>query len=178
MKTPPSPRPSSAFTLIELLVVVAMMGILLVLVIPAWNHISVGMTLTRASDSLGDAIVMARQEASSQGREVRIVFLNQGTNENRGFQVMKITQNADGTTNSNAITRKIWLPDSVMLSETASPLLNVEADFKGFRFRGGGKPGSLSSTNNYLTLKPNQTTNNFIVLQVNPLTGRVQKYQP
>ncbi len=68
---------SKAFSMIELLVVMAVIGILLVLTVPSMTNISRSMSLSRAGQSLADAIFLAQQQAVTRNRRtyVRLIKL-------------------------------------------------------------------------------------------------------
>lgn len=182
-----------AFSLTELLVVMGVLVLLVALTVPAWNHIARGMTLAGAGDLLGDAIALARQESSAKNREIRVVFFRENT-ENaeepppfRAFQVFEIAPSAEDGNATNAITRRTRLPDAVVIHEPESPLVSLvssetEEVWEGFRFRAGGRPRDIAADANYLTLHPagfaGDEPANFMVIQVNPVTGRVRKFQP
>ncbi len=179
----PPPFVASGFSLMELLTVIGVFAILAALALPAWDAVT-GMQLKAASDSLGDAISVARQIASSKGRETRIAFTRETENGNRirAFQLVEVVRGPGGAVSTNRISRNARLPDSVVLNEDESPLLADWGGWQGLRFRPGGRPEGLFPTNNYLVLHPKtfagQQPANYIVLQVNPVSGHVQKYQP
>lgn len=174
-----------AFSLIELLVVITIVIIFLVLVVPSWNHISNSMSLSQAADRLSEGISLARWDAMTKGRESRILFSRED-GKLSSFRVLEVLQLADGTWSTNALTRTIRLPDSVAISDSGSPILTLSGIGEGFVFRVNGRPYSLAgaplTTNSYLTLQPKNfsgsTPKNFIILQVNPVTGQIQSYQP
>jgi len=174
----------TGFTLLEMLVTIAIIGILLALSQSGWKVIS-AMDLKNAGDSIADAVSIARQHASSKNSETRIAFFQtaeDGKTSIRSFQVLEAGRKPDGTPFQRGVTRKYRLPDSVILHGEESLLAADQGDWVGFAFKPGGRPQGLSQANNYLVLYPRtfagEKPANYIVLQVNALTGRVQKYQP
>jgi len=180
----PAPARAEAFTLVELLAVVATIAVLAALSLSGWRAVS-GMQLKSAAEAISDAVSLAKQTSSATGRETRVAFFYEaedGLNRIKGYQVQEVIVDSDGTPMVKGLTRKFRLPDSVVFDENNSPLLADKGDWSGFRFRPGGRPDRLSYSNNYLRIHPRSFPGpepaNYIFIQVNPLNGRVQQYQP
>lgn len=176
-----SPDVRSAFSLVELLVVLAILGIVAAFAVPALDWALRGTNLTRAGQLLGDRIALARQEAVTRSRDVRVGFY-EGTDSGwQAFQIFRIEQDSTGLITEVPITKRINLPVGVVISgDTAlSPLISNT----GFRFRGNGHlERSINSENNFLTLVNSQDAgsppSNYYTLQIHPLTGKVATYRP
>lgn len=183
MKHAPS-HPSGAFTLIELLVVVAILAVLLSFSIGSWKVVA-SQEMRTGAESIAGAITTARQHAISHNRKTRLVFYRVGTGDDalvREYQVIELVRESSGNVTPKPISRKWRLPESVVIEEEDSPLIADHGGWEGLEFNGGGRPSGLTLVNGYLLLQPRNapgsTTDNYIVLQVNALTGRVHLYQP
>lgn len=98
MKTQPK---TPAFSLIELLIVIALLVLLMVLAVPAFNSIAQGSGMKRAIGGLGDSIEAARTEAMAKSTWVWL-GLADTTIENPGKNAQLtavIVVSRDGTTN-------------------------------------------------------------------------------
>ncbi len=190
-----------AFTLVELLVVVAILCVLMALSLPALNSALAGSNLTRGSQFMEDAFLLARQEAVSKNREVEVRFYSFPVNGAAGWraaQVFRVEQ-ASGAASLVPVDRVVPLPNDIVISSSAalSPLLSADASiqgtvvlpgygsatYAGFRYRPDGSTGSVvTSANNFLTFQeandPASPPKNYCTLQINPVTGKVSSYRP
>ncbi len=188
MKTRTStPRPAkaeAAFTLAELLTVVAIITLLMTLSTAGWKVVS-SMELTGAAESMSGAFSTARQHAVAHNRQTRVAFFreaSEGKNPIRTYQVVEVVRKADGTDSVRGITQKFRLPESVMLDEENSPLVADQTTWEGVALRPNGQPRNPGIATGYLVLQPRRYAGdrpaNYIVIQLNPLNGRTQLYQP
>lgn len=180
-----TPKTWGAFSLVELLLVIAMLGILLVLVIPAITSISSNFQVTRQGQIVADNLVLARQMATSRNRDFELRFFETPGSEPRwSFQIMEV-----GT--GKSASRKYVFPDPVIINKALSPLVTGAtstgttngATWYAIRFRSNGRiAASLDNSNNYLTIQLRSAeTNapaNHSTLQINPVTGRIASYRP
>src|SRR6185503_15072318 len=71
----------AAFSLIELVTVIAIIGIILGIVVPAWSGMGRGKALVTAGNLVNDMADLARQHAMSRNTlSALLVLANQGTN--------------------------------------------------------------------------------------------------
>ena len=196
---PRVPHGPTAFSLVELLVVVGIVAIMLALVIPAFTQIRVAGSLTQGGRVLADQIALARQEASTQNRdiEVRIVDIRAPTGGSAVYGAVQLWMRGEPAT--GPIARIEQLPDRVIVSSDTklSPLLYTSATLSGtdafgglgtrayigFRIRADGTlDAPISLANNFLTLQSANDTkklpDNYFTVRVNPVTGQVTIHRP
>ena len=189
-----------AFSLIELLIVVAIMSLLVALSIPAMNSIAQGSGVTRGGQTVGDMIILGRQEAVSKNRDVemRIIRVPASQSGNTGGLVaMQLWELTDAS--ARPLSKVSRLPQGVTISSnlTMSPLLSADSsvrnttnfaglgncEYLGFKIRPNGMlVGSVTTNNNFLTIGSASDTQvppaNYYTIRVNPITGRVNIYRP
>lgn len=193
-------RLRGGFTLTELLLVVAIMVVLMSVTLPAFTSIAMGTNLSRAGQLIGDQISLARQEAMTRNRDVRVQFfpnLVKGGVTNYGVQIFRVEEGTDGEQLIPA-SRMVLLPAGLRVNDNLSPLTKADAALSGsmtnvaqygtvqssgFKFRPNGAPGSaVNAANNFLTLQrsgdPGDQPDNFYTIQINPVTGKVTVYRP
>lgn len=176
------------------------MAILMVLVRPAVQSISVGSNLTRAGGIIGDTMALARQEAVTKNRAVEVRFYKlrdgAGATNWRGIRILRMDESAQGPV-TNVVSRMAVIPDGVIISTNSqlSPLLTAgitnsetlpnygNVEYAGFRFRPNGAVANpINDANNFVTLHNINATGappaNFYTVQVNPTTGKVSVYRP
>jgi uncharacterized protein (TIGR02596 family) len=185
MKAQTISSPRSGFSLVELLVVIAILVLLAAVSLPAFNSVTRGSNLQRAGQMIGDQFALARQEAVARNRDVMVQFYETTDVINPGWrqvQILRVEQSATGEVHDVQVSRKLTLPDGIVIAtnHSLSPLLGSSG---AVRFRASGSvAGSLSPTNNYLTLisagDDDNPPKNFLTLQLNPLTGKAAHYQP
>lgn len=186
----------SAFSLIELLVVVAIIGILAALSLPALGSIQRASSVNRGGQALSDAIISARQEASSRNRNIEVRVIATGNPPDyRAFQ----TWISDDRGVMGPLGKITPLPEGALISTDSqlSPILQANADLAGatnfgslgscsyvsLRIRAGGLPDpGITTTNNFLTVRA-LTDNanppvNYYTVRLSPATGRVTIHRP
>ncbi len=190
-KNPKNRRP--AFSLIELLVVIAIAGVLVALSTAAFSSIARGSKLTASGRQLQSEISLARQQAVTFHREVEVRIFptaRHGASEWNGLQIFA----CEGTNDWVPLRRPTVLPEGVTMDTNASTLLKTPPvmgsasfgsygvqNYKAFRFRAGGNTQpDLTATNNSLKLQNSKqvSPDNFFVIRITPVNGRVTAHQP
>jgi uncharacterized protein (TIGR02596 family) len=199
MTAPFQGRRRSAFSIIELLVVVGIIGVLMVLMLPAVSSLMRSSDLTRAGQMLADQVNLARQMASAQSTviEVRLIEIP-GRTGYTGIQIWK----ADSTGTPKAARPLARLPQAVAISANpahsaaignmndtkgkmpaGSPVAN--ADYVALQIRPSGfVTPVIGMSSLFFTVMPEARTTtaslpaNYFMLQINPLTGAPLVYRP
>jgi uncharacterized protein (TIGR02596 family) len=178
------------FSLIELLAVVAVLGILLVLVTPAFNSIATSSSITQATNLISGQIELARQLAAVRNRTIELRFLKK-TGE--PFSALQLWW--PGL--SLPAEKPVVLPQGILLNESLSPWLATMgngtmpvgtswagATYRSFSIRPSGAlvspPAAADRKNLYLTISAREeaTPSNYATIQVNPDTSRPILYRP
>lgn len=177
------------FSLIELLAVVAVLGILLVLVTPAFNSIATSSSITQATNLISGQIELARQLAAVRNRTIELRFLKKTDEPFSALQLWwpSLDQPAE---------KPVVLPQGILLNESLSPWLATmgngtvpvgawkEATYRSFSIRPSGAlvspPAAADRKNLYLTISAREeaTPSNYATIQVNPDTSRPILYRP
>jgi uncharacterized protein (TIGR02596 family) len=187
----------TGFSIIELLVVVAILGVLMVLTLPAVSSIMQSSDLTRAGQMLADQVNLARQMASAQSAvtEIRLIELP-GRTGYTGIQIWK----ADSAGTLKAARPLARLPQAVAISRNPahsaaigslveskmpaeSPVAN--ADYVSVQIRPSGFVTPVMGMNSlfFTVMSESKTADsslpaNYFMLQINPLTGAPLVYRP
>lgn len=197
MKTALRQPGRTGFSIVELLVVVAILGVLMVLTLPAVSSLMQSSDLTRAGQMLADQVNLARQMASAQSTvtEVRLIELPDRTGYT-GIQIWK----ADSAGTLKAARPLARLPQAVAisanpahsaalasLSESKMPAGGsaANADYVALQIRPSGfVTPVIGMSNLFFTVMPEARTAtaslpaNYFLLQINPLTGAPLVYRP
>lgn len=113
-----------ALSLLELLVVTALLGILAVMVVPAFVAIAQGSGMKRAVSDVSDSLEQARTLAMAQSTWVLVGFSQDSTTLPHNLTIMAVASK-DGTTNTAAanltpLGKAIKVDNVQILSETTS----------------------------------------------------------
>lgn len=189
----------------ELLVVIAIIGILAVLVAPAFKGISSGNALTQSAARVVAEVDLGRRIAMSENAQIELRFfrLPDGGGSDSDYQTIQLFRVRDGV----PVRNPQRISDSVvMMSDLQySTLLSTEnpnagtatfhgqsdIPYKAVRFTPSGATnldprGAADGADRwFLTLKMRNATpgdgrpaDNFITVQIDPVTGRAKTFQP
>lgn len=185
------------FSLVELLIVVAIMSVLLLLTIPAFNAVLEANKITEGARLVTGELDTASQLASARNRTIEVRLIRKPGDTY--FTAIQLWW-PDGVFSPAG--RAVGLPTPLVIlgDNTLSPLPGTDGMFAGtmpaggtyggnpytaFRIRASGmvEPFPTSRAAFYLTLAPDRyagggTPINYATLQINPDTGRTMMYRP
>ncbi len=125
-------RQVTAFTLLELIMVMAIVGILAVFVVPAFNSINRASSLTNSAALVVDQLTRARQEALSQNRivEVRFYKLPGEVGTSPAYRAFRIYIYDESVQFASPLTAVLKLsPGMIILEDRSfSTLLNADSN--------------------------------------------------
>lgn len=180
------------------MIVVAILGILMVVTLPAISSISQSSDLTRGGQMLADQVNLARQMASAQGTVVELRLIKLAGRD--GYSAIQVWKSDSSGTNTRAARALATLPQGAAISGN----LQLSAAFSALptgTMPAGGTAGNapyaamqirpsgivtpvLSMSNLFFTVVPASLANNsqrpanYFALQINPLTGVPLVYRP
>jgi uncharacterized protein (TIGR02596 family) len=190
-----------AFTLIELLAVMAVAGILLSVVLPAFQSIGDAAKIRQAAAGVIDQVDAARQWAEVNGATVQLRLLRApGQSNYTGIQMWSGDEKL-------ILDKPVGLPDGIAIQANSalSPLLGgmssgkmpgtasltagsrwAGGEFAAFRVRPSGAielASGVARSNLYFTLAPERSAAvadpvNYATIQLNPDTARPILYRP
>jgi len=189
------PSLKKAFSLIELLTVMAILALLLVMVVPSLNSLSDSNNLTVGGQALADQLNAARQNAASRNRAVEFRLIKQ-TAGTPGYSAIQLWMTPDKGT-PIPLTRVLPLAKNVVVSEN-SQLSGILKTAKTDTMTVGGANATYAAfqvlpngivlpvipmTDSYLTIVPlrlaaENKADNYVTVQVNPITGTPLVYRP
>lgn len=192
----------AGFSLVEMLVVIAIIALLAVLTIPAFQSIAFGSSLARGGQMVADQLALARQLAASRNGQVqvRVIWL---PGNPPGYQAMQLWGQGSTPEEFLPLSQMAVLPEGVAVASNAvlSPLLNDSGlvsiqdsavfggrgrlDYRGFRFKAGGRTDlPYNASNAFLTVVAARDAgksalpDNYCLVQIDPVSGRVKTYRP
>jgi uncharacterized protein (TIGR02596 family) len=193
------------FSLIELLVVMGIVILLMALVIPSFQSVGRAQALTGGASQVVGSLDLARQIALAENRQIEVRFYKAndalgGNSAFRAFRVMQVQGNQARQKLQRLPTGIIFDSDpnfSTLLS-AANPNGGSESipgqsntEYKSVRINAEGRttldPLGVNSGDDewFLTLRSEtgastngKPANNFITVQIDPLTGRSRTFQP
>ena len=118
-----APSPQPGFTLIELMVTLAVVGILVVVAVPAMVFMINSNRLAGTTGELTSSLQLARSEAVRRGASVTICGSTNGTDCNSTDWSNWIVTGADSTTGDVEVIRDVSATGSVQLSGPATGIV-------------------------------------------------------
>jgi len=176
-------RPRFAFSLVELLVVMAIIGILTAVTFTAVNGVRSGRNLSTASDMVLDHFMLARQNALTKNARVRWQIVSVPDDRNgdaSAFRRLQLEIFDAAARQWKPLRRPASLPLTIFADPARSTLLtnNAAGATNAVVFLSSGRTWLNPNGNYTLTLCDDKNTNNFITLQLDPLSGRCRTFQP
>lgn len=184
-----------AFSLIELLMVMGILALLLVMVVPSLNSLSDSNNLTIGGQALADQLNAARQNAAARNRAVEFRLIKQGTGTS-GYSAIQLWMTPDKGT-PIPLTRVLPLAKNVVVSENSQlsallktaktgtmPVSGANAPYAAIQVLPNGIVlPVIPMADSYLTIVPlrlatQNKADNYVTVQVNPITGSPLVYRP
>ena len=184
------------FSMIELLLVITIMALLVAVTVPAVQGLMNGRNLGDAGGVITSQLELARQTAIARNAAVQwqiVKVPDLRTGDPVAFRLIRSLILEPGSREWRPIGRSEWLPKSTWVDEDAarSPMLVMQTNTSDLPssiaasnsiasfviFDGAGRVG-VDTTNNWLTVVGRGNTNNFITVQIEPVSGRVRTYRP
>lgn len=175
----------TAFSLIELLVVVAIMSALLALSGIGFQGIRSGQNLKQAGETVVGQIALARQSAISRSARVRLMVYSVPDDRNgdpEAFRRMQLEIFDPVKREWVKHNRATTLPLNITFDPDRSPLFtNTSAGATNsvtFLPSGRTELDPNNKRNAAMTLFERGNSNNFITIQLDPVSGRCRTFQP
>lgn len=186
----------AAFSLVELLFVVAIMAVLVSLIIPAVQGVISSRNLGEAGGVIMTQLQAARQAALTRNAAVQWQILKVPDARNgdpSAFRLVRTLIMEPGSREWKPLGRPEWLPQATWVDEAndRSPMLgqltnatnlpssisSSSSEAAWLIFDGAGR-ASVDRDGNWLTLVGRSNTNDFVTVQIEPVSGRVRTYRP
>jgi uncharacterized protein (TIGR02596 family) len=190
------PRRAGAFSLVELLFVIVIMAILVALAIPAVQGVMSSRDLGDAGGIITTQLQAARQAAVTRNAAVQLQILKVvdiRTGDPSAFRVVRTLIMEQGSREWRPLGRHEWLPEGTWVDEATdkSPMLSQQVSVTNLpagispsaavgawlMFDGSGG-ASVDNSSNWITIASRSNTNDFLTVQIEPVSGRVRTFRP
>lgn len=182
----------AGFSLIELLVVIAIVSLLTFVGVVGFGSIASGWRVKEGGNMIMDQLSLAQQTAISKNSRVRwqiVSVPDQRSGDPEAFRLTRLQVFVPAQRSWQDIGPGKLLPRSVFASTNGSTLLaadrvsatqlpgGVDAPAGSIVFFGNGMPDLNPNGMFSLTLQAGGNTNNLLVLQMDPVSGRMRAFQ-
>lgn len=173
----------SAFSLVELLVVLAVIALLATLTLSAVSGIQAGRTLSQGSSLIVDQFSLARQSALAKNARVRWQIRSVPDERNgdpAAFRRIALDFFDPVARAWKPLNRFVTFPVTIKADPTRSTLLTNAAPgaTNTVTFLANGRTTLNPNAIYSLTLSDGKNTDNFITVQLDPISGHCRIFQP
>ncbi len=180
------------FSMIELLTVIVIISILAALGAVGFQSIVSGRNIAMAGNMIIDQIALAQQTATAKNARVRWQIISVADNRNgdpEAFRLTRLQMFFPKTRAWQDIGSLKLLPPAVLVVSNESTLLTtnrifptqlpsgLSAQASSIVFFGNGLSDLNPNEPSSLTLRDLKNSNNFLTLQIDPVSGRLRTFQ-
>lgn len=197
-------RSRQGFTLVELLTVMIIMGLLLAVTIPSIEGLNMSMGIGEGGQLVIDEVSLARQMASARNITVELRFIKIPSRGANGYTAMQIWSPSSIV----PISRMVTMPDGIGIYQDTTKISPLFATFNSTGVMPAGKaaagdtyvaftisPSGMVGPHSTTGTEPTMTAtsvgivslshaadtslpNNYVIVQLNPITAATVAYRP
>lgn len=191
-------RKGGGFSLIELMVVMAIVALLASLTVVAFQGIGASRKITTAGNMIVDQFMLARQTALTKNAKVRwqlVKVPDSRSGEAEAFRLIRLQLFNPRARSWESVGQAALLPVAITADPARSTLLQAgsiqnisDLTYDGQTERNAQASSVLFLENGRTSLNPNgvftvtlhdsKSTNDFITVQIDPVSGRTRTYRP